>query len=68
MIRNTTGQTAIHLEFRWPSVWTRLAAQLDFATAAVSLIGIEVLAADSKLPEYLLESSERLDDGGASTG
>ncbi|MDV9188548.1 DUF2283 domain-containing protein [Streptomyces sp. SR27] len=32
------------------------------------LIGIEVLAADSKLPEYLLESSERLDAGGASTG
>ncbi|MGW7346783.1 DUF2283 domain-containing protein [Streptomyces sp. NPDC054854] len=27
------------------------------------LIGIEVLAADSKLPEYLLESSERLDAG-----
>lgn len=35
VIRNTTGQTAIHLEFRWPSAWTRLAAQLDFATAAV---------------------------------
>ncbi|MDA5279620.1 DUF2283 domain-containing protein [Streptomyces sp. Isolate_45] len=28
------------------------------------LIGIEVLAANSKLPEYLLESSERLDDDG----
>jgi uncharacterized protein YuzE len=27
------------------------------------LIGIEVLAASSKLPEYLLESSERLDAG-----
>jgi hypothetical protein len=35
VIRNTTGQTAIYLEFRWPSAWTRLAAQLDFATAAV---------------------------------
>jgi hypothetical protein len=35
VIRNTTGQTAIHLEFRWPSAWTRLAAHLDFATAAV---------------------------------
>ncbi|MDX2766069.1 hypothetical protein, partial [Streptomyces europaeiscabiei] len=33
---NTTGQTAIHLEFRWPSAWTRLAAHLDFATAAVN--------------------------------
>ncbi|MFF2014110.1 DUF2283 domain-containing protein [Streptomyces sp. NPDC058195] len=29
------------------------------------LIGIEVLAANSKLPEYLLESSEHLDAGGA---
>ncbi|MFE7393509.1 DUF2283 domain-containing protein [Streptomyces sp. NPDC057582] len=29
------------------------------------LIGIEVLAASSKLPEYLLESSERLDAEGA---
>ncbi|MGW8327479.1 DUF2283 domain-containing protein [Streptomyces sp. NPDC055808] len=29
------------------------------------LIGIEVLAADSKLPEYLLESSARLDAGDA---
>jgi hypothetical protein len=36
VIRNTTGQTAIHLEFPWPSAWTRLAAHLDFATAAVS--------------------------------
>ncbi|MCT2590920.1 transposase [Streptomyces sp. N2-109] len=35
MIRNTTGQTAIHLELRWPSAWTRLAAHLDFATAAI---------------------------------
>ena len=35
-IRNTTGQTAAHLEFRWPSAWTQLAAHLDFATAAVS--------------------------------
>ncbi|MFF0033728.1 hypothetical protein ACFYS7_37345, partial [Streptomyces avermitilis] len=32
----TTGQTAIHREFRWPSAWTRLAAHLDFATAAVN--------------------------------
>ncbi|MET8290420.1 MULTISPECIES: DUF2283 domain-containing protein [Streptomyces] len=29
------------------------------------LIGIEVLAADSKLPTYLLESAERLDTEGA---
>ncbi|MFD7283514.1 DUF2283 domain-containing protein [Streptomyces sp. NPDC059862] len=29
------------------------------------LIGIEVLAASSKLPEYLLESAERLDNQGA---
>jgi len=29
------------------------------------LIGVEVLAASSKLPEYLLDSSERLDAGGA---
>ncbi|WAZ26819.1 DUF2283 domain-containing protein [Streptomyces cinnabarinus] len=29
------------------------------------LIGIEVLDASSKLPEYLLESSERLDADGA---
>ncbi|AWZ07961.1 MULTISPECIES: DUF2283 domain-containing protein [unclassified Streptomyces] len=29
------------------------------------LIGIEVLAASSKLPEYLLTSSERLDAEGA---
>ncbi|GAA3783316.1 hypothetical protein GCM10022206_23220 [Streptomyces chiangmaiensis] len=35
-IRNTTGQTAFHLEFRWPSPWTQLTAHLDFATAAVS--------------------------------
>jgi len=33
-IRYTTGQTAIHLEFRWPSAWTRTAAHLDSATAA----------------------------------
>ena len=29
------------------------------------LIGIEVLAASSKLPEYLLKSAERLDTEGA---
>ncbi|MFJ6087989.1 DUF2283 domain-containing protein [Streptomyces sp. NPDC092369] len=29
------------------------------------LIGIEVLAASSKLPEYLLQSAERLDTEGA---
>ncbi|MFB7113317.1 DUF2283 domain-containing protein [Streptomyces sp. NPDC056291] len=29
------------------------------------LIGIEVLAASSKLPKYLLESAERLDAEGA---
>ncbi|CAM3109569.1 DUF2283 domain-containing protein [Stackebrandtia soli] len=29
------------------------------------LIGIEVLAADSKLPEYLLQSAERLGTEGA---
>ncbi|WP_329191394.1 DUF2283 domain-containing protein [Streptomyces sp. NBC_01435] len=29
------------------------------------LIGIEVLAANSKLPEYLLKSSEHLDAGDA---
>jgi uncharacterized protein YuzE len=29
------------------------------------LIGIEVLAASSKLPEYLLKSAERLDTKGA---
>ncbi|KQV14865.1 MULTISPECIES: DUF2283 domain-containing protein [unclassified Kitasatospora] len=29
------------------------------------LIGVEVLAASSKLPEYLLDSSERLDAGDA---
>ncbi|MFJ6465678.1 DUF2283 domain-containing protein [Streptomyces sp. NPDC091387] len=29
------------------------------------LIGIEVLAASSKLPEYLLRSAERLDTDGA---
>jgi uncharacterized protein YuzE len=29
------------------------------------LIGIEVLAASSKLPKYLLESAERLDTEGA---
>ncbi|MFI1666318.1 DUF2283 domain-containing protein [Streptomyces wuyuanensis] len=29
------------------------------------LIGIEVLAASSKLPEYLLASAERLDNQGA---
>ncbi|WP_326791756.1 DUF2283 domain-containing protein [Streptomyces sp. NBC_00841] len=29
------------------------------------LIGIEVLAASAKLPQYLLESSERLDAEGA---
>ncbi|MGW0886017.1 DUF2283 domain-containing protein [Streptomyces sp. NPDC002671] len=37
---------------------------LDFDEQGL-LIGIEVLAASSKLPEYLLESSERLDAGGA---
>ncbi|MER7679319.1 DUF2283 domain-containing protein [Streptomyces sp. NPDC096934] len=29
------------------------------------LIGVEVLAASSKLPEYLLQSAERLDTEGA---
>jgi uncharacterized protein YuzE len=29
------------------------------------LVGIEVLAASSKLPEYLLQSAERLDTNGA---
>ncbi|MER7585222.1 DUF2283 domain-containing protein [Kitasatospora sp. NPDC097691] len=37
---------------------------LDF-DAQGRLIGIEVLAAGSKLPEYLLGSSERLDTSGA---
>nr|WP_254650509.1 DUF2283 domain-containing protein [Streptomyces sp. GbtcB7] len=37
---------------------------LDFDEQGL-LIGIEVLAASSKLPEYLLQSAERLDTEGA---
>ncbi|MDX5568800.1 DUF2283 domain-containing protein [Streptomyces sp. ID05-04B] len=37
---------------------------LDFDEQG-SLIGIEVLSASSKLPEYLLQSAERLDADGA---
>jgi hypothetical protein len=27
-------QQAVHLDFRWPSAWTQLAAHLELATAA----------------------------------
>ncbi|BAJ27018.1 MULTISPECIES: DUF2283 domain-containing protein [Kitasatospora] len=37
---------------------------LDFDRSGV-LIGIEVLAADSKLPPFLLESAERIDRKGS---
>ncbi|WP_406002383.1 hypothetical protein [Streptomyces sp. NBC_00829] len=57
MIRNTTGQTAIHLEYRWPSAWTRLAAHLDFATAAVNEAGNRVLLVPVEMRGYAFEGA-----------
>jgi hypothetical protein len=33
------GPMAAHLEFRWPSAWTRLAAHLELGMAAVMAQG-----------------------------
>ncbi|MDX2757279.1 hypothetical protein, partial [Streptomyces europaeiscabiei] len=56
---NTTGQTAIHLEFRWPSAWTRLAAHLDFATAAVTSLSRIILVCRERMVSAAIESSRR---------
>ena len=39
---------AIHPEFRWPSTWTRLAAHLDFATAAVTTTGVRSVCLEQR--------------------